>query len=117
MAGAKADRGTPRYPSASHLKPGPEGDLRFARVEARCLWKRLPSPEIIAHPMAEGSEPQPRERVVAGQLHRCLEADERLTEVALDLGLPAARDQPLDFGGHGDKTTSSAERSYARLIG
>ena len=52
--------------------------------------------------MAERSQAQPRERVVAGQLDRCLEADERLPNIPLDLGLPAAVDQPLDFGGHGD---------------
>jgi hypothetical protein len=40
--------------------------------------------------------------VVTAELDRRLEADERLTDVALRLRLAAAIDQALDVGGHGD---------------
>src|SRR5438045_5778378 len=53
--------------------------------------------------MAERPQPQPRQGVVAGQFDRRLETVERLTEVPLALRLPAALDQAVDFGGHGDK--------------
>ena len=52
--------------------------------------------------MAECPQPQPRHGVLASQLDRRLEADERLTDIPRGLRLPPAVNQALDFRGHGD---------------